>query len=111
MECFFHSFLKSSKNPAYGRTTQDGMLFDVVLRQSLFIRPCYPELWEAVRAWFANRGDQPLVSVLITGTPGIGKSSFLIYAVYQVGCYVSTLLFHGDGSSKEFSYVAWGWQF
>ena len=62
------------------------MKFLIVPRQPLFIRPCYPLLWEAVRTWFRDQGRVLFVFALVTGTPGIGKSSFLIYAVQQVGC-------------------------
>lgn len=67
------------------------MQFPIVPRQPLFIRPCYPLLWEEVqfwfrRTWFSVKGPLPYVSVRVTGTPGTGKSSFLIYAVQQVGC-------------------------
>ena len=63
---------------------QEGMRFAIVGGQSLFIRPCYPRLWAEARTWLQGRGDRHNVVALVTGTPGIGKSSFLVYAVHEV---------------------------
>ena len=46
------------------------------LSAPLFIRSCYKELWDKVKE---HRYD-----VLITGTPGTGKTGFLAYMLYRL---------------------------
>jgi hypothetical protein len=48
----------------------------------LFVRPCYIELFRECTA-LHNR-DNPVEGVFVCGTPGIGKSCFLDYALYRL---------------------------
>ena len=63
---------------------QEEMRFAIVGEQSFFVRACYPALWAEACAWFESCGEKHNVVALVTGTPGIGKSSFLVYAVHEV---------------------------
>ena len=53
--------------------------------QRLLVRPCYPVLfdhwWERVRI---TESCQNMPGDILIGTPGIGKSMFLLYAIYRL---------------------------
>jgi hypothetical protein len=56
-------------------------LFPVINETALFVRKCYHELYEILK-------DTPsygvgALRILLTGTPGIGKSTFLIYFIVR----------------------------
>jgi hypothetical protein len=62
----------------------------------LYIRPCYPELFEVISALAAHR-DKPS-GALIIGTPGTGKSTFLIYCLRRLASFnpVPTVYFESQ---------------
>jgi hypothetical protein len=46
---------------------------------AMYVRPCYPTLWNLCKGAFTHRQQ----GVAIVGTPGIGKSCFLDYALHR----------------------------
>jgi hypothetical protein len=59
----------------------DGKTFPVINQQALFVRKCYHELYEIVTKLPTT--DVQSIRILLTGTPGIGKSTFLIYFIIR----------------------------
>ena len=56
---------------------------DTALQSSLYTRQAYIDLDELVYNLYQNRVKNRCSNVIITGTPGIGKSMFLIYQIDQ----------------------------
>jgi hypothetical protein len=56
-------------------------IFPVINQRALFIRKCYHELYDIIIKWPIS-ATKPL-RILLTGTPGIGKSTFLIYFIIR----------------------------
>jgi hypothetical protein len=53
---------------------------------TLFVRPCYEQLWQRIQQEI-KADDQDRASkrrFLVTGTPGLGKSYFLFYVLWQL---------------------------
>ena len=84
--------------------------FPVINQKALFVRKCYHELYEIVT-------KPPItvtrpVRILLTGTPGIGKSTFLVYfiirhlydqrSVISSGRMREVLIFQPAESQNEF---------
>jgi hypothetical protein len=61
--------------------------FPVINQQALFVRKCYHELYEIVTKLPTTVES---LRILLTGTPGIGKSTFLIYFIIR-HLYESTI--------------------
>jgi hypothetical protein len=55
--------------------------FPVINKQALFVRKCYHELYDILTK--LQTTDVEPVRILLTGTPGIGKSTFLIYFIIR----------------------------
>lgn len=70
----------------------DGTFFlgEARLGSKLFIRPCYKELSELVLDG-ATTGT--FKDIVVTGTPGIGKSVFGLYLLYLLRCQGKTVVF------------------
>ena len=66
----------------------------------LFIRPCYKELSEIILD-AASRGV--VRDVVVTGTPGIGKSCFGWYLLYLLRCLGRTVVYELKGVWYRFS--------
>jgi hypothetical protein len=56
-------------------------IFPVIKQRALFIRKCYHELYDII-VKSPITTTKPL-QILLTGTPGIGKSTFLIYFIIR----------------------------
>jgi len=63
--------------------------FPVINQRALFVRKCYHELYEIVTKLPIAIGQSD--RILLTGTPGIGKSTFLIYFTIRY-LYESTMV-------------------
>jgi hypothetical protein len=50
--------------------------FPVINQQAMFVHKCYHELYDII-------AKLPTTVTLLTGTPGIGKSAFLVYFVIR----------------------------
>jgi hypothetical protein len=76
--------------------------FPVIKQNSLFVRKCYHELYKII-IQSANTTDDSL-RILLTGTPGIRKSTFLIYFIirYLYEQKRDILIFQPAGSTDEF---------
>ena len=70
------------------------------IRSKLFIRPCYKELSEIILDG-ASRGV--VRDVVVTGTPGIGKSVFGWYLLYLLRCQGRTVVYELKGDWYRFS--------
>jgi len=56
----------------------------ITKNSKLYVRKCYPDLYNIIKG-----GISKVVNIAITGTPGIGKSCFLLYFILQL-LYEST---------------------
>ena len=80
----------------------DGTFFvgEPDLGSKLFIRPCYEDLseliWEGVI-------DGTMKKIVVTGTPGIGKSQFGFYLMYLLRCRGKTVVLDKKGFWYRFS--------
>lgn len=70
----------------------DGTFFlgEAKLGFKLFIRPCYKELSELV---LDGASSGTFSDIVVTGTPGIGKSMFGLYLLYMLRCQGKTVVF------------------
>lgn len=75
-------------------------LGDAELGSKLFIRPCYKELSEII---FGGASSGALRNIVVTGTPGIGKSVFGFYLLYLLRCQGRTVVFERKRSWYRFS--------
>jgi hypothetical protein len=76
--------------------------FPVIKQQALFVRKCYHELYDIVIKLATSEDAQ----ILLTGTPGIGKSTFLIYFIirhlHESTTASDVLIFQPAESDDEF---------
>ena len=56
-------------------------MFPVIKQNALFVRKCYHELYDIITK--LPIAGVPDLRILLTGTPGIGKSTFLIYFIIR----------------------------
>ena len=75
-------------------------LGDPMLGSKLFIRPCYKELSEII---LDGASSGALRNIVVTGTPGIGKSVFGLYLLYLLRCQGRTVVFDEGVAEGEFS--------
>ena len=87
----------------------DGNEWLITKSNRMFVRPCYPVLFQECQANF----EVGLQGIFVLGTPGIGKSAFLEYALNEIlnrlqrsvlflsGVERKARLFTADGSMKE----------
>ena len=75
-------------------------LGDPMLGSKLFIRPCYKELSEIILDGASSGAWR---NVVVTGTPGIGKSVFGLYLLYLLRCQGKTVVFEQKGFWYRFS--------
>ena len=60
-------------------------LGDAGMQDNLYVRDCYREPFQLIRnATAPARGYDKVRKVLVTGTPGIGKSQFALYFLWQL---------------------------
>eukprot|EP01137_Pigoraptor_chileana_P024202 Opistho-2@91748 len=82
--------------------------------ESLFVRECYMRLEAILRgyrdqrfAWLRSGPSGPnrtVGGILVTGTPGVGKSHFLMYLAAKWSCESSTtIVYHGVSGVKQSS--------
>ena len=75
-------------------------LGDPDLGSKLFIRLCYKELSEII---LSGASGGTLRKIVVTGTPGIGKSVFGFYLLYLLRCLGKTVVFELKGDWYRFS--------
>ena len=64
----------------------EAFLFPIIEQEALFVRKCYHDLYEIIKkAPIAHS-----IRIMLTGTPGIGKSTFLVYFIIRY-LYDSTI--------------------
>ena len=51
----------------------------IIKNSKLYVRKCYPDLYNIIKG-----GISKVVNIAITGTPGIGKSCFLLYFILRL---------------------------
>jgi len=68
------------------------------LGYKLFIRPCYRKLSERILNDFYKRSH-----LVVTGTPGIGKSVFGLYLMYLLRCEGKTVVFERKSDWYRFN--------
>ena len=71
-----------------------------MLGSKLFIRPCYKELSEII---LDGASSGALRNIVVTGTPGIGKSVFGLYLLYLLRRQGRTVVFDEGVAEGEFS--------
>ena len=71
-----------------------------MLGSKLFIRPCYKGLSEII---LDGASSGALRNIVVTGTPGIGKSVFGLYLLYLLRCQGLTVVFERRGRWLRFS--------
>ena len=70
------------------------------LGSKLFIRPCYEDLSELILEGVI---DGTITKIVVTGTPGIGKSQFGFYLMYLLRCRGKTVVLDERGIWYRFS--------
>ncbi|CAN0448306.1 unnamed protein product [Ectocarpus sp. 12 AP-2014] len=70
------------------------------LRSKLFIRPCYESLSELI---LEGVNDGSMKKIVVTGTPGIGKSEFGFYLMYLLRGQGNTVILDRKGFWYRFS--------
>ncbi|KAF9895839.1 hypothetical protein BX616_008725, partial [Lobosporangium transversale] len=60
-------------------TAPEGRIFPVAGTRHLYIRDEYKELYDHITSTFSTPHGASLNRLFVTGTPGIGKSAFLVY--------------------------------
>ena len=80
----------------------DGTFFlgEPELRSKLFIRPCYEYLSELI---LEGVFDGTMKNIVVTGTPGIGKSEFGFYLMHLLRCRGKTVVLERKGAWYRFS--------
>ncbi|CAB1111758.1 unnamed protein product [Ectocarpus sp. CCAP 1310/34] len=80
----------------------DGTFFlgEPRLRSKLFIRPCYKDLSELI---LEGVTDGTMDKIVVTGTPGIGKSEFGFYLMYLLRGQGNTVVLERKDSWFRFS--------
>ncbi|CAM9617120.1 unnamed protein product [Pylaiella littoralis] len=72
-------------------------------RSKIFVRHCYNETFQLIRKSAAQRNDGTTPKIVIVGTPGIGKSVFGFFLLYQLRLEGRTVVFDREGSWYRFS--------
>src|SRR5438045_59553 len=57
----------------------EAFLFPIIEQEALFVRKCYHDLYEIIKKAPISQS----VRIMLTGTPGIGKSTFLVYFIIR----------------------------
>lgn len=71
-----------------------------LMGSKLFIRSCYKELSTII---FDGASDGSMKNIVVTGTPGIGKSLFGYYLLYLLRCQGKTVVFQNKQDWYRFS--------
>ena len=70
------------------------------LGSKLFIRPCYKDLSEII---LGVAGNDTFWNIVVTGTPGVGKSVFGFYLLYLLRCEGKTVVYERKDEWYRFS--------
>lgn len=70
---------------------------------TIFVRPCYDETFQLIRKSAAQRNDGTTPKIVIVGTPGIGKSVFGFFLLYQLRLEGRTVVFEAGSFWYRFS--------
>lgn len=52
---------------------------NMMIRETIYVRDCYLEYYDKIQRLLATTGENRVVQISVTGTPGIGKSAFYLY--------------------------------
>lgn len=70
------------------------------LGSALFVRPCYADLWKIIPN---HAAADRLNKMVVTGTPGVGKSVFAFDILYHIRCKGTAVVFNHKQDWYRFS--------
>ena len=104
--------VKSVKNPIYKAAQEiESLAINLKVSPKIFVRDCYTELWNEFRSYetkqkaIMKNHPERIPHIYLTGTPGIGKTAFLVYMIQLLLTQNRQVLF---GSGVLDNFLFWG---
>lgn len=104
--------VKNVKNPIHKAVAEiKELAINLKVSPKIFVRDCYGELWDQFKDYetkqkaIMKKHSERIPHIYLTGTPGIGKTTFLVYMIHLLLLQNRQILF-GSGVLNNFMF--WG---